>query len=279
MVKYDAQKKLGEIFIFAAIGDPWDGITAKGFGESFQKLGAVDEIIVYINSPGGDVFQGNTIYNLLKNHSAKKTVHVVGLAASIASVIAMAGDTIKIAKNGFLFIHDAQAHARGLNAQRMRRIADELDLVSEGIASTYADRSGRDALEMRKLMRAETLMNADKVIELGLADELMDPAPIDAMMPHVDYLFLQNKEAAEQIKKEISASADSDDVDGKSDGKNEKDEKTSESGIQGARKDSEEQSTHEPSVEELQARRSNLDLKFFMAERGLREMVEREKRD
>ena len=239
----------------------------------------MDEIVVYINSPGGDVFQGNTIYNLLKSHPAKKTVHIVGLAASIASVIAMAGDTIKIAQNGFFFVHDAEARAPGLNAARMRKVADELDLISEQIAATYAGKSGSDALEMRKLMRAETLMNADKAIELGLADELMDPAPVDAIMNHVDALFLNHKEVAEALKNSLKASAETGDPEDKSQSPDEKGENSPESGIKEPSEGGGEQSTPEPSLEELRARRQESDLQFYMAERGLREMAEREKRN
>ena len=81
IVKYDAASKKGEVFIFARIGDPYEGITDKTFADAMQRLGNVDEMIVYINSPGGDVTTGNTIYNLLKAHRAKKVIKVVGVAA------------------------------------------------------------------------------------------------------------------------------------------------------------------------------------------------------
>lgn len=273
LVKFDAAKKSAEIFLFAAIGDPYDGVTAKAFGESFAKIGAVDEITVYINSPGGDVWQGNTIYNLLKGHKAKKVVHIVGLAASIASIIAMAGDEIKIAKNGFFFIHDAAATAFRLNAAKMRRTADELDLVSEEMAATYARRSGQDPVEMRKMMRKEVLLNAAKSVELGLADSFMEPVPVEAVMTHLVALKGDHEEVVKEIETELSAETEQHpDADGKDSND------SSESVVKDPSEDGEAVASAEPSADELKARRDRLGLAFYATERSLREIAEREKR-
>lgn len=265
IITFDAKKKTAEVFIFATIGDPWDGITAKAFGEAFQKIGDVDEITVYINSMGGDVWQGNTIFNLLRSHKAKKTVHIVGIAASIASVIAMAGDEIKIANNAFMFIHDAQVSAFRLNAAKLRRTADELDLVSEEIAATYARRSGGDPIELRKLMRKETLLSANKTVELGLADTLMDPVPVEAILGNLDENF---KREHEEAYKEMTAEL----------GEQPNTEENEEPG-EGEENPEEVLASAEPTMEEIQARRNRLGLKLYQTERTLRELAERDTRE
>lgn len=208
LARIDAKKRSGEIFLFAAIGDPWEGITAKAFGEEFAKLADVDELIIKINSAGGDVFQGTTIYNLIAGHKAKKRVEIVGIAASIASIIAMAGDEIAIARNGFMFIHDAQATAWRLNAAKLRRTADELDLVSDEMAATYARRSGQDPMDMRKMMRKEELLNAARTVELGLADGYLDPVAPEAIRAALDENFMrEHKDVYDSLVATIGAPA------------------------------------------------------------------------
>lgn len=229
-------------------------------------MGQVDEIVVYINSPGGDVFQGNTIYNLLKSHKARKRVEVVGVAASIASVIAMAGDEIRIAENGFFFIHDAHATAYQLNAAQMRRTADELDLVSETIAETYARRAKKDALEMRKMMRKEVLLNAKESIEAGLADKTMDPAPIDNVMRHFSTLSDQHKDAVDAMRAQLQVDAAKNSV--------ELDESRQEEPSDAPA----DQKLADVTADEIKDRRDRMDLAFMVADRRLRESAERVKR-
>lgn len=171
-------------------------------------MGPVDQIDIYINSMGGDVWQGNAMYNVLKDHKARKTVKIVGMAASIASIIAMAGDEILIAKNGFMFIHDAQVTAYRLNAAKLRRTADELDLVSDQMAETYARRGKVDAMEMRKIMRKEALLNADKVVEMGLADGFMEAVPAENLKAHYDILKAEYKDAFSDVRAAIEAAAE-----------------------------------------------------------------------
>lgn len=164
----NTDKSTATIHIYDEIG--YFGITAKDF---VAELSAVktDRIELHLNSPGGDVFDGIAIYNSLKQHSANVHVIVDSLAASIASVIAMSGDTVTIARNGTFMAHDGFAMTIG-NAADMRTMADLLDKTSDNIASIYADRTGKSTEHWREIMRAETWFNADESVAAGLADEV-----------------------------------------------------------------------------------------------------------
>lgn len=164
-----------EIRIDGVIGGDWfgDGVTADAFIREFNALRA-DEIDLHVNSPGGDVWDGFAIYNILA--ASGKTVHgfVDGLAASIASVLLMACDTIEMPENAYLMIHDPWTLAIG-NARELRPEADRLDDLGAKIAKIYADRSGRDIAEFRELMAGEegadgTFLDAERCRELGLCD-------------------------------------------------------------------------------------------------------------
>jgi len=157
-----------EILIYDEI-DPFWGTGAKDFAEGLKALGAVTTIHVRINSPGGDVFDGVAIYNQLAQHSAKVIIHVDGLAASIASVIAMAGDEIHLAENALMMIHDPWSFTGGTAAD-LRAMADLLDTVATTIVTTYAARTGRDAEDIRAMMAAETWMDATEALDQGFAD-------------------------------------------------------------------------------------------------------------
>lgn len=163
-----------EVLIYDTIGDDfWGyGISAKGFDERLQALGDVPEIDVRINSDGGSVFDGVAIYNALGRHPAKINVHIDGLAASIASVIAMAGDTIAIAENAFLMIHKASSGVWGSDVE-MRREADLLTAIEKQIVAIYHARSGHDADELAAMMAAETWIDSARAIELGMADQVV----------------------------------------------------------------------------------------------------------
>lgn len=171
--------KTAEIWIYQEIGRYYEGLTAKQFAEDLKKLGARDEILLHLNSPGGDVFDGIAIYNILKQNQAKTTVSIEGIAASIASVIAMAGDKINIAANAMMMIHPAWGLAIG-NAEEMRKTADMLDKVDASILTTYVNRTGKDEKEIWQLMEAETWMTAQDALEKGFVDEITDEIAIAA---------------------------------------------------------------------------------------------------
>jgi len=161
-----------QVHIYAEIGG--FGITAAQF---CNDLGALDAetIDVRINSPGGDVFDGIAIHNALANHAAQVHVTVDGVAASIASVIAMAGDRVTMARGSSMMIHEGHTYAGGTAAD-MRAQADLLDSVSDNIASFYAGRAGGDVPTWRNRMRKETWYSAEEAVQAGLADEVAAPS-------------------------------------------------------------------------------------------------------
>lgn len=162
------------ISIYDVIGyDYWtgDGVTAKRIAGALRALGK-GPVTVNINSPGGDMFEGLAIYNLLREHSGEVTVKILGLAASAASVIAMAGDTVQIARAGFLMIHNAWVVAVG-NRNDLRAVADTLEPFDSAMADIYAAHTGQDIKAMAKLMDKETWIGGSDAVEEGFADELL----------------------------------------------------------------------------------------------------------
>lgn len=162
---------VAEINLYGDIGS-W-GITAAAFVEELKTVDAT-EIKLSISSPGGEVFDGLAIHNALRSHRAKVMVQVDSLAASIASVIAMAGDRITMSPHSQMMIHDAQGVACG-SPEEMREYAEFLDRQSENIAAVYAERAGGTKTQWRKRMQAETWYFADEAVAAGLADEVAKP--------------------------------------------------------------------------------------------------------
>ena len=146
------------------------GITASSLVKDLASLGG-KELTVHMNTPGGEVFDGIAIYQALKNYVGNVTVIVDALAASIGSVIAMAGDKIVMAKNATMMIHEGHSVVAG-NAAEMQHKAMQLDNASANIASVYAERAGGLVDTWRDLMRAETWFNAEEAVRVGLADEV-----------------------------------------------------------------------------------------------------------
>ena len=170
-----------EIWIYEEIGeDFWTGggVTAKGFQKELAAIKA-DKIDLHINSPGGLVFDGITIYNLLKQHPANVTTYIDGLAASIASVIALAGDSVIMAENALFMIHKASGLVMG-NSDDMRDFAEKLDKVNTSIATTYISKTGKDEPEINDLMAAETWMTAAEALGFGFVDEVSGEADMAA---------------------------------------------------------------------------------------------------
>lgn len=166
-----AANQKAELYIYDTIGADFfgDGITAKLVSDALKDFKPGAALDVYINSPGGSVFDGVAIYNQLMRWSGKKVVHIDGLAASIASVIAMAGDEIRIAENGLMMIHKAWGICAG-NDDDMLKYAASLKKVSDTIATTYVSRTKGDAKKIEGWMAAETWMNADEAVDRGFAD-------------------------------------------------------------------------------------------------------------
>lgn len=146
------------------------GVSAIELVNELKNLEGVDEITLRLNSPGGSIIEGTAIYNALKNHGAKIIVMIDGLAASMASVIAMAGDEIQIAENAYLMIHNPWTMAVG-DAEELRKSADLLDKMRENLVNAYS-RSGMDREKIIELMDAETWMTASEALENGFVDSI-----------------------------------------------------------------------------------------------------------
>lgn len=162
------------ISIYDVIGeDFWtgEGVTVKRIDAALRKIGNRD-VVVNINSPGGDVFEGIAIYNRLREHPAKVQVKVMGLAASAASIIAMAGDEVQIGEASFLMIHNAWVMAIG-NQFDLREVADFLVPFDDALRDVYVQRTGAEADEVAAMMKAETWITGKKAVETGFADTLL----------------------------------------------------------------------------------------------------------
>jgi len=162
------------ISIFDPIGyDAWtgDGVTAKRIGAALRGMAGAD-VTVNINSPGGDMFEGLAIYNLLREHQGEVTVNVIGVAASAASIIAMAGDKIQIGRSAFLMIHNCWVAAVG-NKTELRAAADTIEPFDRAMADVYSARTGLDVKAIAKLMDAETFIAGSDAVEQGFADALL----------------------------------------------------------------------------------------------------------
>ena len=169
-----------EISIYDEIGG-W-GISAQQFAKDFKALGNnLKQINLHIHSPGGDVFDGIAIYNLLKNHPANKTVTIDGLAASMASVIAMAGTEIIMPENAMMMIHKPWG-VQGGDADDMRKYADLLDKVEDTLIPAYAAKTGKSAEELAEMLAAETWLNGKECVEHGFADKLAEPVKAMAQL-------------------------------------------------------------------------------------------------
>lgn len=164
----------GEIGIFDVIGaDFWDdGVTSKRIAAALRRIGAENPVTVNINSPGGHLDEGIAIYNLLREHRGEVTVKVLGMAASAASIIAMAGDRIEIGRAAFLMIHNTWAMAIG-NRNDMREFADFLEPFDRAMADVYAARTGLEPDQVAEMMDAETYIGGSAAIEGGWADALL----------------------------------------------------------------------------------------------------------
>lgn len=161
--------------IFDQIGEDWfggSGVSAKAFSQAMQDVGP-GPLVVEINSPGGNVWDGLAIYNMLRGRQAPVTTRVVGIAASIASIIALAGDTVEIADAALFMIHDPSGMVAG-SSEDMRKMADALDQHAEVLAGIYRKRTGRSIESIRAAMKAETWFTADEAIQFGLANRHTD---------------------------------------------------------------------------------------------------------
>ena len=183
--------------------------SAAGFRDALRDLGDVKTINLHINSPGGSVFEGIAIYNMLKQNKAHVNVYVDGLAASIASVIAMSGDAIFMPSNSMLMIHNPWTMAVG-NASELRKQADDLDKITESSIQTYLNQAGDklDEETLRQLMDDETWLTAKEAVDYGLATEVIEANKAAASISknfaqryrHVPERLIQVSQKKQEIK-------------------------------------------------------------------------------
>lgn len=161
------------IRIFGDIGESWwgDSVSAAQFARDLDALGSIATLEIRLNSPGGDMFDGVAIYNTLRTHAARKVMYVDGLAASAASVIAMAADELVMGTGTQLMIHNAWAFVVG-DAEDMRKQATVMDGLNESMATIYADRAGGGSATWRSAMAEETWYGAQEAVDAGLADRV-----------------------------------------------------------------------------------------------------------
>lgn len=170
---------VAEILLYDEIG-AW-GITAQQFARELKALGDLSLISLRIHSPGGDVFEGTAIYNLLKHHPARVEAHIDGLAASMATVIAMAADTIYMPENAMMMVHRPWG-IQGGEADDMRRYADLLEKIEDTMVAAYMAKTGKSQEDIKALLKAETWMDGREAVEAGFADQLTEPLAAAAQL-------------------------------------------------------------------------------------------------
>lgn len=156
------------IYLFSEIGF-W-GVTADEFARDLQEVTA-SRIVLHLNSPGGEAWDGQAMYHALRDHPAEVEVRVEGVAASAASTVAMAGDRVVMARHSMMMIHDPWMLTVG-DARDHQRSVEMLDKLGDAIAGFYADRAGGSVREWRETMLAETWYSDREAVEAGLADEV-----------------------------------------------------------------------------------------------------------
>jgi len=161
------------ITIYGVIGEDWygEGVTVKRIDAALRAIGD-REVTVYINSPGGDMFEGIAIYNRLREHSQKVTTKVLGMAASAASIIYLAGTERQVASSAFLMIHNCWTFLSG-NRHYLRDVSDDMEEFDAAMADLYAETSGQPVEDMAELMDDETFIRGKRAVELGLATGLL----------------------------------------------------------------------------------------------------------
>lgn len=196
-IRNAADPEEAEVLLYESIGG-WFGVYADEFLAELRQVTS-PKIRLRINSPGGSVFEGVAIANALRAHPATVTVQVDGIAASIASVIAMAGDRVEMAPNSMLMIHEASGACMG-PASEMTKMAEVLDLISQNISNAYAARSGTDAATWRDAMRAETWYLPDDAVAAGLADVALSAVPESPNAPEEE----PEEDDAEELAEELA---------------------------------------------------------------------------
>lgn len=197
--------KSADLYIYGEIVDnsdfKWDeaDVMPDDVKHALEQVDGLDELNIYVNSPGGSVFSGLAIYNMLKRNKAKKIVHIDGVAASMASVIALVGDEVYMPSNAFMMIHKPLTIAIG-NANDFRKIADDLDTIESGLMQAYEEnlRDGADIEDVKEMVNDETWLTADEAIEY-FNIELVEAVEVSASAKH---LFKEFKNVPKELIEE-----------------------------------------------------------------------------
>ena len=174
-----ASRGVAEVMLYDDIG-AW-GISARQFARDLAALGDVSQINLRIHSGGGDVMDGTAMYNILRGHSARVEVYIDGMAASMASVVAMAGDVIYMPANSMMMIHKPWGGQVG-DADDMREYADLLDKVEGTLVQAYARKSGKSVDEIAALLKVTTWMDGNEAVAAGFADQVLEPIKAAAQL-------------------------------------------------------------------------------------------------
>lgn len=171
--KYNEETNTTEITIYGVIGDSWfeESISASDIDQALKE--AKGDIVIRLNSPGGDAFDGIAIYNRLKQHKGKVTIYVDGWACSAASVIAMAADELVMGLGAMMMIHEAWSIVWGSKTD-MRKEAQVLEELEEGIIDIYMTKAKVSREEIRQMVDEETWFSAQKAVDIGFADSVVD---------------------------------------------------------------------------------------------------------
>lgn len=172
----NVSKNKAEIIIYDEIGESFwgDGVSAKSFTSELNALDkTVNLIEVRLNSPGGSVFEGYTIFNRLKQHSAEVHVYIDGMAASIASLIMLAGDKIFMGENSQIMIHKPMVGVQG-NANELTAMIERLDSIENQLIKTYRNKTGMDFFELQDMLEKETWLTPEEALAHGFVDEIID---------------------------------------------------------------------------------------------------------
>ena len=172
----NSASEITDVYIFNDIGT--FGVSAQSFVDEIKEY-EDKELAIHINSLGGEVFEGMAIYSIIQRRKAKTTVYIEGIAASIASVIALAADEVIMSENSLLMIHNAWGGTNG-DADDMRKQADVLDKITNEIAEIYVKKTKRPYNEIVEMMREETWLTAEEAVAMGFVDSISEPIKVAA---------------------------------------------------------------------------------------------------
>ena len=194
-IKAESSKEVADIYIFDEIGAY--GVTAQGFIEEIKAFKNVP-INLHLNCVGGDVFEGMAIYNVLRKRTAKTTIYIEGIAASMGSVIALAGDEVIMAENSLFMIHNAWGGAMG-EASEMRKTAALLEKISGEIADIYIKKTRLPYDKVQEMMDEETWLSAEEAFNLGFVDSISDAIKVAAKYDVSKFKNITDKEIQNKL--------------------------------------------------------------------------------